>query len=58
VRHRERDRDDWRDDLLARLEMRPGDPPAVSRRQEQLLLERVEALRTPGAPDASTPALG
>ena len=45
VRHRGREREDWRDELLARLELRPGDPPVVSRRQEQLLLERVEALR-------------
>jgi len=55
VRHRTRERDDWRDELLARLESRPGDPPVVGRRQEELLLERVDALR---APDPATPALG
>ena len=45
VRHRERERDDWRDELLDRLEQRPGDPPAIGRRQEQLLAARVDELR-------------
>lgn len=45
VRHRERDRHDWRDELLDRLEQRPGDPPAVGPRQEQLLAQRVARLR-------------
>jgi len=42
VRHRDRTRPDWRDDLVARLVARPGAPPAVGPRQEQLLLEQVE----------------
>jgi hypothetical protein len=45
VRHRERPVDDWRDELLARLEQRPGGPPALGRRQEQLLAARVDELR-------------
>lgn len=45
VRHRDREREDWRDDLLAQLETRPGDPPVLGRRQEELLLEQVRALR-------------
>lgn len=45
VRHRERERDDWRDDLLARLEQRPGGPPVVGPREEQLLAARVDELR-------------
>lgn len=45
VRHHDRARDDWREDLVDRLDARPGDPPVVGRRQEQLLLERVEQLR-------------
>ncbi|MHB1139017.1 MAG: hypothetical protein ACYC2O_08670 [Microthrixaceae bacterium] len=46
VRHRDRTREDWRDELLDRLDARPGDPPVVGIRQEQLLLERVERLRS------------
>lgn len=42
VRHRDRTPQDWRDDLVARLVARPGSPPTVGPRQEQLLLERVE----------------
>ena len=60
VRHRERPRDDWRTGLLDRLEQRPGGPPAISRRQEQLLAARVEELRrptTPGEVAALAPAV-
>lgn len=46
VRHRERNRPDWRNDLLARLETPPGGRPAVGPRQEELLLERVDQLRS------------
>ncbi len=53
VRHRERARDDWRDELLARLEQRPGGPPALGRRQEQLLAARVDELRPQPAADAA-----
>jgi hypothetical protein len=45
VRHRDHDRHDWRDELLDRLEQRPGDPPPVGPRQEQLLAQRVAQLR-------------
>ncbi|MEI2696838.1 MAG: hypothetical protein V9E94_00350 [Microthrixaceae bacterium] len=45
VRHRESDRVDPRDDLLNRLEQHPGAPPALGRRQEELLVERVSELR-------------
>lgn len=54
VRHRERVRDDWRDELLARLEQRPGGPPALGRRQEQLLAARVDELRPQPAADAAS----
>lgn len=47
VRHRDRNRPDWRSDLLARLETPPGGRPAVGPRQEEQLLERVDRLRTP-----------
>ncbi len=46
VRHRDRTRPDWRDDLVARLLTRPGAPPPVGPRQEELLLERVEQRAT------------
>lgn len=45
VRHREPDRADPRDDLLNRLEQPRGAPPALGRRQEELLVERVSELR-------------
>ena len=45
VRHRERNRPDWRNDLMARLETPPGGRPAVGPRQEEQLLERVDQLR-------------
>lgn len=45
VRHRERPVDDWRDELLTRLEQRPGGPPVLGPRQEQLLAARVDELR-------------
>jgi hypothetical protein len=57
VRHRERPSDDWREALLDRLEQRPGGPPAISRRQEQLLAARVDELRRPATPGAAA-ALG
>jgi hypothetical protein len=44
VRHRERDRPDWREDLVDVLDARPGDPPVLGRRDEELLVERVRAL--------------
>ena len=46
VRHRERQREDWREDLVDHLSARPGAPPVLGRRQEQLLLDRVEQLRS------------
>jgi len=45
VRHRTHDREDWRDELVDRLEARPGGPPVVSRSQEQQMLDRVGRLR-------------
>lgn len=57
VRHRERPHDDWREELLDHLEQRPGGPPAISRRQEQLLAARVDELRRPATPGAAA-ALG
>jgi hypothetical protein len=45
VRHRERIEDDWRDGLVDALEARPGAPPVLGRREEQLLAERVAQLR-------------
>jgi hypothetical protein len=57
VRHRERPVDDWRDELLARLEQRPGGPPAVGPRQEQLLAARVDDLRRPTSQRAPAAAL-
>lgn len=47
VRHRERGRSDWREELVARLEWTPGRPPVVGPRQEQLLAQRVAHLRSP-----------
>jgi hypothetical protein len=44
VRHRERDRPDWREDLVDVLDARPGDPPVLGRRDEELLVERVRSL--------------
>lgn len=46
VRHHERAPEDWRDQLVDHLEVRPGAPPVASRRDEQRMLERVEQLRT------------
>ncbi len=57
VRHRERPSDDWREELIDHLEQRPGGPPAISRRQEQLLAARVDELRGPATPGAAA-ALG
>lgn len=45
VRHHERNRTDWRNDLLAQLEARPGDPPRLGPREGELLAERVRQLR-------------
>lgn len=50
VRHREPTVGDSRDALLDRLEQRRGDPPLMSLRQEQLLLEQVTALCDYGPP--------
>ena len=47
VRHRDRSNDDWREQLVARLDARPGGPPVVGRRQEELLVERVRQLQAP-----------
>lgn len=47
VRHRDRSDDDWREQLVARLDARPGGPPVVGRRQEELLVERVRQLQAP-----------
>jgi hypothetical protein len=58
VRHRERPTDDWRDELLDRLEQRPGGPPAISRRQEQLLAAQVDELRRLAPPRSPAAALG
>ena len=49
VRHRERDRADWREDLVDVLDARPGDPPVVSRRQEEQMVEAVRSLGTGGS---------
>jgi len=48
VRHRERDRADWREDLVDVLDARPGDPPVVSRGQEEQMVEAVRPLGTGG----------
>ena len=58
VRHRERPSDDWREELLDRLEQLPGGRPAISRRQEQLLAARVDELRRPAAAPGGAAALG
>lgn len=55
VRHRDRTRPDWRDDLLACLTPHRGAPPAVGPRQEQLLLERVERLIPVEVESGTTP---
>ncbi len=52
VRHRESAREDPRDDLLARLEQTPGGPPALGKRQEELLLRQIVALRDSGRASA------
>jgi hypothetical protein len=49
VRHRGRDRPDWREDLVDVLDARPGDPPVVSRGQEEQMVEAVRSLGTGGS---------
>jgi hypothetical protein len=47
VRHHDRSTDDWREGLVERLDARPGGPPVLGRRQEELLVERVRQLQAP-----------
>lgn len=54
VRHRERERPDWREDLVDVLDARPGEPPVVGRSEEERMVERVQAL-TPSAAPAPVP---
>ena len=54
VRHRERAADDWREDLVDRLEARPGDPPVLGPREEERLRELVRSLGPPPLPPGST----
>jgi hypothetical protein len=53
VRHRERDRPDWREDLVDVLDARPGDPPVVGRSEEERMAERVRAI-APAPPSVPT----